>query len=458
MNVALNSASAKCLYIAENERRNKFPVPGDAEAAVIGREITFDTSVLDTFNVQGFLPVHLDLLILCAAIEFADRRWKRPRGWKRQLHVTLPVNDTDAWHDLCVQGCLRSVLNHLTCDEWEFTFVKAKDTWSIDGRQRPLFFPDSKTFAIAYSDGLDSRAVTALSGDPDEALCVRITKSNHYNIHGDHTFTRIPFKVLVHRNGESSFLSRGFKFAAVTAIAAQLSTIDRIVVPESGQSALGSPLLPLHNIYPDYRNHPTFFRNMEQFIKKLLNYHGNFIQPRLWSTKGQTMQAFLNLPGKCEQELIRTRSCWQSRRIVNNEGTRKQCGLCAACLLRRQSLHAAAITEPPDTYVVSDLHLSTLAAEALSKISNESDRKLMTDYGRDATGHLQNLADLTALTDKELYTHASIIAESTGESHHGTLKRLKTLLVGHADEWHAFLAEQGSRSFLKNWILGEHHV
>ena len=105
----------------------------------------------------------------------------------------------------------------------------------------------------------------------------------------------IPFKVKGYRGNESSFRSRGFQFAAVTAIAAQLSNVTRVVVPESGQGALGPVLLPLHNIYADYRNHPTFFRKMERFIKAVLGYRVRFEQPRLWSTKGQTLRAFLNM-------------------------------------------------------------------------------------------------------------------------------------------------------------------
>src|SRR5262249_4558326 len=145
-------------------------------------------------------------------------------------------------------------------------------------------------------------------------------------------------------SNESSFRSRGFQFATVTTIAAQLSNVTRVVIPESGQTALGPVLVPLHNIYPDYRNHPTFFRKMERFIAALHGHRVRFEQPRLWFTKGQTLRAFLEMPQKSERHLISTRSCWQTRRVVN-VGGRKQCGLCAACLMRRLSLWAAGINE-----------------------------------------------------------------------------------------------------------------
>ena len=91
---------------------------------------------------------------------------------------------------------------------------------------------------IAYSDGSDSRCVSKVSGNGSDAVCVRVTKHHHVPKAGDEPFDQIPFRVEVPSSRRSSLRSRGFKFAAVTAIAAHF-TGDRIVVPESGQGALG---------------------------------------------------------------------------------------------------------------------------------------------------------------------------------------------------------------------------
>ena len=263
----------KCLYVLEENRKPDGYCPKDGVTAIVGQEIAFNANVLDTFDVKGFRPVHYDLLVMCAAIEFADRRWKRPQRWSRNLHLTVPVFDLGIWQKRQVLESLRSVLRHLTCDDWKLTFVQAREDSSIGVRQREMNFSDTKTFAIPYSDGLDSRAVAALSGDKNEALCIRVAKFPQRRSAGDSYFTQIPFKVNGYRSNESSFRSHGFQFAAVTAIAAHLSNISRIAAPDSGQSALGPVLLPLHNIYPDYRNHPTFFRKMERFIEVLLGHH-----------------------------------------------------------------------------------------------------------------------------------------------------------------------------------------
>ncbi|BAV52905.1 Uncharacterized protein MLTONO_p0435 (plasmid) [Mesorhizobium loti] len=211
-------------------------------------------------------------------------------------------------------------------------------------------------------------------------------------------------------------------------------------------------LLPLHNIYADYRNHPTFFRKMERFTKAVLDYRVRFDQPRLWSTKGQTLRAFLGIVGKSEQHLTNTHSCWQTRRIVN-VGGRKQCGLCAACLLRRLSLHAAGVNEASGTYVVSNLAASH-ASNALSVIPQKADRDIMVEYGSVGARHLQHLAEMADLPDDALRVHASQIAAATEATYEETLTKLRTMLVTHAAEWRVFLSAQGDQGFLKSWMDG----
>lgn len=145
----------KRLYVIEMGQNSGRMFPKDAVIAEVGRHIRFNAAVLDTFDVKGFGPQHYDTLVLCAAIEFADRRWKRPLGWGRILDVTVPVIDLKTWQKPEVVRSLHGVLNHLTGDIWRFTFVQAKNLSPIGTRQMPLDFDKTKTFAVAYSDGLD---------------------------------------------------------------------------------------------------------------------------------------------------------------------------------------------------------------------------------------------------------------------------------------------------------------
>jgi hypothetical protein len=255
---------------------------------------------------------------------------------------------------------------------------------------------------------------------------------------------------------ESSFRSRGFQFAAMTAIAADIRNINKIVVPESGQGALGPAMLPLHRLYADYRNHPKYFRLMEKFLENLLDHNVNFEQPRLWSTKGQTLSAFLQLPNRTNADLVDTRSCWQTRHVVNVGGSRRQCGLCAACLLRRLSLHTAGVTESSGTYVIEDL-MAFDVFDAMERVSDLNDRDNMIEYGIAGTRHFQHMASMADWSDEELRMYALEIAEALGEPEVEILTKLRKLLSQHAAEWKTFLEAQGNQSFLHNWTGGGNH-
>jgi len=421
--------------------------------ATIGEEIIFKTEVLDALAVGGCQPIHYDFLLLCAAVEFADRKWKRSQSWSRVLHVTVPVIKLETWESTEVKTCLEQVLRYLTGDTWQFEFVQATNLDPMEFKQLKLHFDDLKTFAIAYSEGLDSRAVSALSGSKDEALCVRVANKHQHAQNGDSFFTQVPFKVKNGPGKESSFRTRSFQFAAVTAVAAHIRGVNRIVVPESGQGALAPAILPLYRVYPDYRNYPPFFRHIEELIKQVLGHEVNFEQPRLWSTKGETLIAFLKLPGKNPKDLINTKSCWQSRHVVNIDRRRLQCGLCAACLLRRLSLHTAGVEEPDGTYVIEDLKTSDLY-EAMSAIPIENDQKRMIDYGSVGARHFQQFADMVKLDDDDLFTFALEIADAIKVTPEESLRNLRMLLTAHAEEWRSFLFAQGEKSFLHNWMDG----
>ena len=430
----------------------------DSEIIVeIGQEIAFVPDALDTYDYEGWKPIHHDLLVVSAAVEYADRRTaRRINRWARDFDITVPVVDLATWQRADVEASLRAALRHLTGDEWRFTFVAWQGESVLGARQRSLPLGTERSFVIAYSDGLDSRCVAKVSGNGSDAVCVRVTKHRHALKAGDEPFDQIPFRVDVPSSRESSVRSRGFKFAAVTAIAAHLTGLTRIIVPESGQGALGPVLLPLHNVYPDYRNHPTYFRRMERFIKTLLGHEVRYEQPRLWNTKGETILAFRLDTNKAVEELFETRSCWQQRWNAKMDGKLRQCGLCAACLLRRVSMYSAGLNEPEGTYVIADLTVPSFP-DALPGKKKVRLSRSMAEYGSVGARHFQQLADMADLPDAALKVHAFEIARATGEPQDGVLKNLRNMLLTHAKEWRDFMAAQGEQSFLRSWTKGGRH-
>ena len=290
----------------------------------------------------------------------------------------------------------------------------------------------------------------------DSVVRVRLTRVRDRAKHGERPFDQIPFAVKT-GSGETDVRSRAFKFAAITAIAAHLCAVGKIVVPESGQEAIGPSLLPLHNTYPDYRNHPTFFRKMERFIQELLGFSVSYEQPRLWNTKGETIRAFAAKVESGRESVMNTRSCWQQRWNARFDGKLGQCGLCAACLLRRMSMHAAEIEEPAGIYFVDDL---TRARYEDARPQQRGGRlsHTLVEYGSVGARHLQQLADRAEVSDTALRPFVFEIARATSTSEHETLEGLRRLLLQHASEWRAFCRAQGPRSFIVGWAKGAPHA
>ncbi|QXF12348.1 7-cyano-7-deazaguanine synthase [Sphingopyxis terrae] len=388
---------------------------------------------------------------MSAAIEAADRRWKRStQRWARELHVRVPVINLATWRDDTIQNQLSSALGHLTGDKWSFDFYQWEGDATSSKRQRPLFPNENKQFAIAYSGGLDSRCVSGLFNKNDVAVCVRVAKHKEVPKDGERPFDRLPFEVSVDGD-EDSVRSRGFKFATITAIAAHLSNVSRIIVPESGQGALGTVLCPLIGVYPDYRNHPTFFRRMEIFINSVLNTNLTYEQPRLWYTKAETITACMN-DGVPSAHIIDTRSCWQQRFNVRVDGDLLQCGICAACLLRRMSLSAANVQEPNNTYSVADLTAQTFS-EAVSARGFAATGTL-GEFGYMGARHLDQLAKLSDMPDNKLRPYVAELSSALNATEADIHVQLRRLLNRHAEEWRAFLAATGGLSFLNTWTMG----
>ena len=135
------------LHIEEQGTGSKKDSNRHETVAEIGTEIRFDRSILNTFHYEGWRPVHHDLMMVCAAVEFADRRCgRRATRWSRQFQITLPVLEVAAWHQPEVQAPLQDTLRKLTGDDWHFVFVQAADRAAYGPRQLTLPFCNNKEF------------------------------------------------------------------------------------------------------------------------------------------------------------------------------------------------------------------------------------------------------------------------------------------------------------------------
>lgn len=425
----------------------------------IGEHIRFSTESLESYFFASWDGIVYDALLLAAAVEFCDKLKKRSAmGWSRQFEIRLPVHEPDRWNSKPVHESLVSTLAFLTGDHWHIHFVARKQT-ETPVRQGQLQLPHGKQAVIAFSDGMDSRAVAGLSAKELGDALVRIrlgSKTNDIPVANGRKqpFTAVPYRVRpsTYKFTETSARSRGFKFALVSALAAYLADVNDIIVPESGQGALGPVLLPVGHAYEDYRNHPQFMGHMERFLKALLNHHVYYRFPRLWSTKGETLRAFVN---ECSEGASwkTTWSCWQQSRQVSVGKKKRHCGVCAACMLRRLSVHAAGLSEPQERYVWEDLKATTFEAGAAVEFEKAKISSALREYAIAGTLHLDHLAGLkhSAIHAPSLKRNAFQLSKSLGLPMEDVGMRLDRLLQQHEYEWKSFMAELGPNSFIKQW-------
>lgn len=327
-------------------------------------------------------------------------------------------------------------------------------------RQVCFILPDQSSAVIPFSDGLDSRAVGGLMAREmgDRLIRVRLgSKPYEPAACGErHPFTSVPYKI---RAGDKEFIestarSRGFKFALISGLAAYLVKARMVIVPESGQGALGPALVTVGQSPEDYRNHPLFTDRMRKFLGALLGYPVSFHFPRLWNTKAETLRKFVD---ECSDgwAWAQTWSCWQQNRHVSVDGKKRHCGICAACMLRRLSVHAAGLKEPPETYVWEDLGAVTFRDGAAASFEGRKITGKLHDYAIAGALHLDHLAGLThsPVNSGMLRLSCFQLSRSLGISEAEARENLDRLLTQHASEWKGFMNSLGQSSFVAKWAI-----
>lgn len=440
--------------------------PRDQEAipCVVGRDIVIEPDRLGAFSLRG-LPRRVDdLMLLAGAVAYADKFTRRQLGlsWGRRLHVTLPVLEPDFWMQRGVGSLLVGTLNVLTGDKWVFKFTSRREPLAY-GRQAVLSFGDAPALVMPFSDGLDSLATARLTAaaepgaglilvtagrvsDPDADWRVRHFKGRYHRV-------SVPFRLSRRRGAvrfrEQSFRSRAFVFGVMAGLAAGLLGAERILVSESGQGTLGPSLTPVGNEAPDLRTHPAYTRSLAELLSLVLDRHVHFSHPNLWHTKGETLTKLKD--AGLADDWWRTRSCARDARDVSHGSRRLQCGVCANCLLRRQSLMASGLGEHGDCYLWPRLASSDLAGAAVDAM-----RKTTRNDEQHAVCGVLAMAELAALDrpgqNRLALDWATVELAGVLDKSVATVgQSLRRLLGAHRQEWDDFVGAQGPASFAAQW-------
>ena len=417
-------------------------------------QFRFSTEALRSYGTAAWEEVVFDAMRLCATIEYADATGVRSSSqWARRIALSVPVGDPDRWNTSALLRSLHEALGFLTGDVWSIRFMRRRQQ-PPTVRRSYLSVDIRATACMPYSSGLDSLAVYEITGRPlgSRFVPVRVQRGKTPRDSARRPFLVIPYSIKkLQRNREASCRARGFKFAFLTGIAAYLTGARRIVVPESGQGVIGIALTPVGHIYPDYRNHPLFARRMQTFLRELFTIDVSFDFPRIWSTKGETVaESLRHSPDMLWRE---TRSCWRDSRWVSVGGVRRQCGVCAACMLRRISVVAARLHEPRETYVCGNMNASTLESAVPREFVG-----LNVAFKEHAIGgvlHMESLAEMAEPSARPaLEAHASVLGDAMGLEVKVATRRIESLLTRHREEWLAYRSTLHPESFVRRWTRG----
>ena len=151
---------------------------------------------------------------------------------------------------------------------------------------------------------------------------------------------------------------------------------------------------------------------------------------------------------------MQTRSCWQDSMRVSVSGKRHQCGVCAACMLRRMSVRAADLTECRYSYVWEDLTRSQFEDGAAPAFKTRKPKGALHECAIAGALHLDHLANVlhSSANQVGLSRQVFLLSRSLGLSEEETRTKLERLLKKHTEEWNGFIDSLGPRSFVTQWV------
>ncbi len=333
-----------------------------------GRDFWLDFKAPGRYFFADLPPRLEDFLRIGMAIYTVDRiarrNWGPTRSWGRNLLVRVELFDPGFWSSAGVLDALQQAVEFVSGDCWDFEFfgVSSGHEW-----YRPLFsnvIARESPLVCLYSGGLDSAAGLALRllDCPDRPLLPVTIKHQP----GQNKLIKTQFQHLKNRLGaridplvvhsymarpdgtkwEPSQRGRSLLFASAGAVAATLSSGTSVEVYESGIGAINVPLMAgMTGSKATRGSHPEFFRLMSRLASLVADREITFLLPFLDRTKGEMVRS-LNEAGLADIARA-TVSC---ARYPLGYHPYKQCGLCPACLFRRQAMLVGGIEEPQDTY------------------------------------------------------------------------------------------------------------
>lgn len=316
-----------------------------------------------------------DLLAIAAGIYTIDRLVRRSyqssvHGPAREIRIRARVSDPDFWS--IQSAALQSALMTLSGDQWCFEFEQGP----VCQWQTSLL--EAHDTVCLYSGGLDSLAglATRLAETSDRVTSVtmvhvarlRARVEGHIaglNSHfGKRVFPLFVRMALINPppldEQEQSQRCRGFIFAALGIGAAHALGAQRIEVYENGVGALNVPLMQGMSVSGRTTKgcHPRFLSQMSELGAAVLDRPMSFLLPHSLRTKAELVSVLR--PPTLRDLAVSSFSCIHTS--PRERGTPRHCGVCAACIGRRQAFVAGGVADDESSYKADILDAKAMAS------------------------------------------------------------------------------------------------
>ncbi|MEX2173910.1 MAG: 7-cyano-7-deazaguanine synthase [Pirellulaceae bacterium] len=421
-----------------------------------GKEFRFDIEEYVRYFSKPIPPRLVDLLRIAAAIYFTDRlvrrkQRKQQRYWSRSLALKVKVNDAEFWTTPEIQELLIEAIEFLSDDRWNFTFEQ-DDHRPATVVQGNLFKRPEHQQVVLASGGLDSAAGLGvqLANEPStvrlpvtvwhQPIQRKVVLQQHRLLSARFESLADPLIIktaliwtpeLKRFRQESSQRGRAFLFTAAGAVAAAMIGSSSVDVLESGVGAINLPLMAgMVGSRTTRSCHPEFHRRMARLVSEVCGHRVTFFLPFFDRTKGEVVKELTDR-GLGELSHL-TVSCVH---YPLRESRHKQCGVCPACILRRQSLAVAGVQEQEETYKF-DLFDSSQNANNVPRKQRKYLHALLSQVVQ--LEDIQSALSLPPLIRRHLFGTGIVSAEHPVET-------ATQVLRTYRNEWMEFIAQAKSR-------------
>ncbi len=307
--------------------------------------------------------LHADLIRLAALVYLTDRTAKRgTRGWERELELTIPVSDPDAWAAHAED--LQAELEFLSSDLWTLRFEKRRlpkrqELASVEGKGPVCLFSggaDSLSGALITADELGHPPVLVSHWDSNTISGVQGALVSELGALWDDEPTHLAFRLgrQEYQLGsgdkfrqEPSSRTRSLLFIALGLAAAAVRDTE-LLIPENGYASLNVPLAgERRGALSTRTTHPAFLDSLSATLQDV-GLSARLRNPFESLTKGQIFSRVADAHGDdaAAELLSQSHSCAKpGAQYLGGFSPAAQCGLCFGCLVRRGAFLAAGLTD-----------------------------------------------------------------------------------------------------------------